>query len=228
MNKKTMLLYLAGVSNKYLTMNVLCHGVVYAAIILYFWFQSRGQKVIAGVIRLISIIFLLSSVTIIAIKNGNPFHVITFAVTTILLLVLGVKGLRKREGSYFPTGGRLSLFLKITSAILLFIGIFYPEFTEVSLPQFLIYAPVGIVPCPTLLTTLGLINLTADHNDRSILVVLAVMSGIYGIVGVFVFHVYLDIALLILAAMTVVNIFTLNNKKPFATDTLLFPAKSQG
>ena len=36
MNRETMLLYLAGVSNKYLTMNVLCHGVVYAAIILYF------------------------------------------------------------------------------------------------------------------------------------------------------------------------------------------------
>lgn len=137
-------------------------------------------------IKYAMVIILLVSVTTIAVLNGNPFHVITFAITTILILIFSIWGYKKTNvETSVSHNEHIILLLKIFSAILLFIGIFYPEFTDVSMPKFLLYAPVGIVPCPTLLTTLGFMNLNAKNKDRAPLIVLAVMSSIYGIIGFF-------------------------------------------
>lgn len=208
MNVETMLSYLTEVSNKYLPLNLGCHLLIYVSIALYFLFMKGNHHKIAKLIRNISVIILMVTVTFIAIQNGNPFHTITFVITIILTVIFQfVMPKKKLDSEKKSPNKTVKNVIMLSTAVILFIGIFYPEFTNVSLPKFLLYAPVGIVPCPTLLTVLGFTNLTANIRDKYVLITLACMASVYGIIGVFVFHIYFDITLLVLVAITIINVF---------------------
>ncbi|MEN6348649.1 MAG: hypothetical protein ABFD08_04515 [Syntrophomonas sp.] len=76
--------------------------------------------------------------------------------------------------------------------------------------QLLVFSPVGIIPCPTLLATLGLRTLVYPGTGKVQYAIAIFMGFVYGIIGTFVFKVYLDAALLALAIFAVYNFFTAN------------------
>ncbi|KJS87140.1 MAG: hypothetical protein JM58_05225 [Peptococcaceae bacterium BICA1-8] len=55
---------------------------------------------------------------------------------------------------------------------------------------------MGIIPCPTLLTALGLLTLAHPSSNKIQLAVTIFMGLVYGIIGTFILKVYLDITLL--------------------------------
>jgi len=86
-------------------------------------------------------------------------------------------------------------------------GFWYPEFVNKNGIELLIASPLGVIPCPTMLTTLGLLTLVSPSINRIQYTITLVFGLIYGIIGVFVFNVYLDITLLVLVFYSGMNYF---------------------
>jgi len=97
-------------------------------------------------------------------------------------------------------------FNTVISLIFIFIGFWYPEFVKADPLSLLIVSPVGTIPCPTLLTCLGALNLSIPHVNRVQYIAALVLGIFYGLVGVFFLKVYLDIALIALVLYSLYNL----------------------
>lgn len=212
MNSKIILIYLEEVSNRNLSINLLNHILPLTLMVIYLielLKKKQGMLVDNRVVQIlanITVLELALSVLINAAVYGSPFHLITFTLMSILYVVFcfGTKNKRNDSGVR-QTEVRVSAFSMI-SVIFLFLGLWYPEFVHTDMIRSLLLAPVGIVPCPTLLTILGVMNLFSDLFSIRKKILVVVFAMIYGIIGTFVFGVYLDIALLAAAIFTIYGI----------------------
>ena len=59
-------------------------------------------------------------------------------------------------------------------------------------------SPLGIVPCPTMLVSLGLMTLCYPNVNKPLYIAALVSAVVYGVIGTFKLGVYLDITLLLL------------------------------
>lgn len=189
MNGQVIVQYLEMVANSNLWVNFLMHLVVFFAIAVIFAANSDQFKRLVFKAAL-TVLFL--SVMVNAIIHGNPFHIVTFAILTVTALVQLCLGKKKIEITRSKTTLVIAIFF-------IFIGIWYPDFIQKNLFMLLFVSPVGVIPCPTLLTTLGLMTLVSPGLSKNQYLITAIMGLIYGIIGVFVLKVYLDITLLVLA-----------------------------
>jgi len=196
MNGQVIVKYLEMVANSSLLVNFLMHLVVFIAIAVIFVVKSSQIKRLVFQAAL-SVLFL--SVTVNAIIHGNPFHIVTFAILTVTALVQLCLG----KGNIEITRNRNTL---AVAFFFIFIGIWYPDFIEKNLFMLLFVSPVGVIPCPTLLTTIALMTLVSSSLSKTQYIITAIMGLIYGIIGVFVLKVYLDISLLVLAIYSVCSI----------------------
>lgn len=193
MNGQAIVKYLEIVANGSLLVNFFMHVVVLftLAIILI----SNNEKLRRLVFQAaLSVLFL--SVTVNAIIYGNPFHAATFVILTVTALVQLCLG--KKNIEITRSRGTLAIAL-----LFIFLGIWYPEFIEKNLFMLLFVSPVGVIPCPTLLTTIGLMTLVSSGLSKTQYIITAIMGLIYGIIGVFILNVYLDLTLLVLAIYSV-------------------------
>lgn len=199
MDAEKVLNYLSMVSNKNIALNIVMHLVVFAAILAVFIIKKQSIKriLIDG-----SLLVLFLSVTINALIYGNPFHLITFL---ILSLLAGFELFVKKNEFKIPQVN-INTFIAVT---LIVIGVWYPEFVNANKLQLLILSPVGIVPCPTLLVTIGLLSLSFPHVNKLQYTVTIVMGILFGVIGTFIFKVYFDVALLAAVAYGIVNLFRL-------------------
>lgn len=131
----------------------------------------------------------LASVSIAAIRYGNPFNGATFAVLTALVIALG---LRLPDGPVRP-GPRWAIAAGILSIAF---GWVYPHFLDAPAYYHLFAAPVGLVPCPTLAVVVGLALLGGGLGSRAIASTLGVATFAYGLFGALYLGVYLDLGLL--------------------------------
>ena len=188
MNAGEILNYLEVLANNSLWVNFLMHIVALMALIAVFVLTKQNLKrwIFQGAV---SILFL--SVTIHALIFGNPFHTVTFgllALTALVQLFVKKENIRAAESKWITA---IALFF-------IFIGLWYPEFVDKNALMLLMVSPVGVIPCPTLLTTIGLLMLTMPSVSKAQYIITIAMGIVYGVIGVFVFKVYLDITLLIL------------------------------
>lgn len=193
MNEHTVLNYLETIANHNLMVNLSMHLVIMLTLAAMFGSKNAKLKSM-GFHAGLSVLFL--SVTISAVIFGNPFHAVTFgilAVTSLLHLCLG-----KRNIEISASRSKIAI-----ACFFIFIGFWYPEFVEKNALMLLLVSPVGIIPCPTLLSTIGLMTLVSSGLSRSQYTLTIIIGFIYGIIGVFIFRVYLDIALLVLAIYSV-------------------------
>jgi len=197
MNGQEIVKYLEMVANSNLGVNFLMHLVVFLTLAVIFMAKSNQVKRFFFQTAL-SGLFL--SVMVNAIIHGNPFHIFTFAILTVTALAQLFFGKQKIELTSSRTTKAIAFFF-------IFIGIWYPDFIEKNLLMLLLVSPVGVIPCPTLLTTLGLMTLVAPSLSKTEYLITAIMGLIYGIIGVFILKVYLDITLLGLAGYCLYNIF---------------------
>jgi len=102
---------------------------------------------------------LLLSVTINALVFGNPFHAVTFG---ILALAALVQLFRRKENIQRTE----SKWIIVIALAFIFLGLWYPEFVDKNAFMLLAVSPVGVIPCPTLLTTIGLLMLIMPSVNR--------------------------------------------------------------
>lgn len=135
----------------------------------------------------------LASVAAFAIAYGNPFNGIVFASASAALVVLA---LRVPADRIVP-GPRWATVLGLA---LIAFAWGYPHFLEDRAPiVYLVAAPVGLVPCPSLALAIGG-ALLAGGVERRAAVILAGLGLLYALVGAARLGVILDIGLGIGAA----------------------------
>ena len=188
MNAREILIYLHMVANNNLIINVTMHIVAIMALAAILIITKEDLK---RVIFYITISILFLSVTINALFHGNPFHAVTFGILTLTSII----ELYKNKSNIRMTNNGMN---RAVGFLFIFIGLWYPEFVDKKILMLLLVSPVGIIPCPTLLTTLGLLTLMYQRGNRILCGMISLMGMIYALIGVFVLKVYLDISLLLL------------------------------
>lgn len=185
--------YLIKVSNGNLVINFLNHIVILGGLLIGFllWKKSKHQQ--AFVISHVVLYILTGSVVANAIYYGNPFHLITFS-----LIILCVLFFQWKEKAWKNLNKEcLVIDVNALPVIFIMLGIWYPEFAKVSALKSLLFSPLGVVPCPTLLTLLGFMCLFRIYFNKKSIYTVMIFAFIYGMIGTFVFHVYYDILLLV-------------------------------
>jgi hypothetical protein len=78
--------------------------------------------------------------------------------------------------------------------------------------MYLIAAPMGLIPCPTLSTVIGLTLLFQSFNSTRWTIVLALIGLFYGLFGVVRLHVYIDVILVIGSVLLIIHAFISRGK----------------
>lgn len=203
MSVESILNYLTMVSNSNIWLNLVMHIIVLIATISVYLIHNEKVK---RVIFHGSILLLFLSVALNAMVFRNPFILVCFGILALVALVQLFRGEKKIP---IP-GDRMNTIVALAFILL---GLWYPKFVDANILESLIVSPVGIVPCPTFLVTLGLLNLAYPNVNKFHYGVTAVMGLIFGIIGVFKFKVYFDITLLVIVAYSLFNLMKLRVKK---------------
>lgn len=196
MESINMVNYLSMISNKNIFINIFMHLLVIGAIVsLYILKNSKFKKYIING----TVLALFLSIIINAIIYGNPFHAITFAILAGITLFVLIKSKNKFNK---PKKGVNTMI----SFVFIILGLWYPEFVDGNiLAQFLV-SPLGIVPCPTLITVLGILNLFYPNLNKVQFVVIVFFGIVYGIIGTFIFKNYYDLLLIGISIYSLCNI----------------------
>lgn len=133
----------------------------------------------------------LLSVSVFALAFGNPFNAAVFAGLAVMLVVLGGKSSPEEARPSGKWAGRLGIALVVFAWV-------YPHFLMGrSSVAYLIGAPLGLIPCPTLALLTGLSLLGAGPRGRTWSLVLAAAGLLYGAYGALRLGVWLDLGLLV-------------------------------
>ena len=193
MDSVNILNYLTMVSNENLALNFSMHIVTLLAVAMMYFIKTSKVK---GILFYGSILTLYLSVAINAFVFGNPFHLVTFGALGIFTLVALLRG---KGDELNPVKGPNT----IIALLFIIIGFWYPEFVKASALNLFMLSPLGIVPCPTMLVSLGLMTLCYPKVNMPLYIAAIVSAVIYGVIGTFKFGVYLDITLLLLVIYSV-------------------------
>ena len=131
------------------------------------------------------------SVAILAAVHGNPFNA---AVFTALAAFLALAGLRLEAGRVV----RGAAWTAWVGGATLTFGLVYPHFLEVSgWLEHLLAAPFGVIPCPTLAVTIGLLLVADGLGSRIVALVRAVAGVLCALFGALRLGVSIDLVLLV-------------------------------
>lgn len=176
--------HLARVANEAIAIAALWHvfGAIAIAALLRGW---RPSILKASVLLALPMI----SVAALAWAYGNPFNGSVF-LAGAGVLIWG--GLAHDAGNV----ERGPLWSQIVGWGMVAFGLLYPLFLEDrSAATYLYAAPTGVIPCPTLGLLIGLALLGGGLRSLTVSLTLAALGLFYGIVGVLVVGVGLDILL---------------------------------
>jgi hypothetical protein len=158
-------------------------------------FAALGIALVSGfrpTRRLLGFVLALPviSVAVVAWMSRNPFNGVSFSVLGVLLL---------RAAMHLPqatltTASRRWL---LAGVGLLAFGWTYPHFLITDTWTAYIYAsPLGLLPCPTLSVVIGLTLIFRGLHSMAWSIPLFAVGIVYGLIGVFILEVSLDIWLL--------------------------------
>ena len=149
---------------------------------------------------------LLASVGALAWWSRNPFNGIVFSALAAAFVYQAAKKPR-------PTETTKGVFFLLAGSARILFGLFYPHFvrTDSWLP-YLVYAPIGLIPCPTLSLITGFFILQRGFGSKLMTVVVMAAGLFYAVFGIFRLGVTLDVGLL--AGVIVLLIRFLTTKKP--------------
>lgn len=130
------------------------------------------------------------SVTVLAWMSRNPFNGFTFTVLAVFLLHAAM---RLPEATVIPASSGWVL----AGAGLLAFGWTYPHFLITDTWTAYLYAsPFGLLPCPTLSIVIGMTLIFGGLYSMAWSIPLFAAGILYGLIGVFILRVSLDIWLL--------------------------------
>jgi hypothetical protein len=182
---------LGAIANDAILVAILWH-VILALFIFAAALGSRpSRRTIAVLIALLP-----ASVAAIAFIYGNPFNGVVLTATACALVVLGISE---------PMGPAASRWWQWSGAAILAYGWVYPHFVVEPPLVYLVAAPVGLVPCPSLAVAIGLALLSGAGN-RAWRWTLGAVAAAFALFGALRLGVILDLGLLaaalVLAAST--------------------------
>lgn len=177
---------LALLANKYIIAAIAWHAVLLLFLLLLLFAKQKPSTHFAGYFLSLP----LFSVSIFAWQIGNLFNGILFLIAGAVLLFLTAKN--KADKVVINP----NIWFRTVGSIIFLSGFFYPHFLEQGLWNYLYAAPVGLVPCPTLLTITGLVLVFDTRQLKSWFVVLTLLDVFYGVFGVAKLKVNLDIILI--------------------------------
>ena len=171
-------------ANEWVLAAVFWHAVIVAFLYAAFsrWRWPGGTDAVIAA--------LCASVAWLAGLTGNWFTAYVFLALTI---VSGLHAAGVRERLQLTPSARWAA----PGVWLVLFGLAYPHFVQV--PHWVAYlyaAPVGIVPCPTLLVAIGLKIVLPDERGPLASISLTLAGLFYGIVGVWVLGVSIDVVLI--------------------------------
>jgi hypothetical protein len=183
-------------ANEYVDLSIAWHVLVVFVLVLAIYNKKLSGKLSYGICG-----FLFLSVSLMAAVVINPFNFVIF-------LALAFVFLRK---SVFQSHSELYLrrqtFNEASAYILILSGLVYPHFLSGNVLLYLIAAPIGIIPCPTLLVTSGFMLLFSITHTKLHYVLIAV-NVFYGVIGVFFLGVALDVMLILSAVIQYWHFYT--------------------
>lgn len=142
----------------------------------------------------------IASVAAFAWQSGNPFNGTLFAVLAMGLAFLSAR-LAPQPVSISPP------FVRTAGLALIAFGWIYPHFLGPVSWWYLVAAPLGLIPCPTLSALVGILLLVNGLGSRVWAATVGLVGVVYGLIGVFRLAVALDLVLLVGAvALLVVTI----------------------
>ena len=144
---------------------------------------------------------LCASVATVAWLAGNPFNGSIFT-----LLAGGLAALALRFG---PGGsrGHAPGWALVAGALMLGFGLVYPHFLAGPAALYLLAAPVGVIPCPTLAVVIGFSLLGDGLASRAWCWLLVAVGSFYAVFGVWRLGVALDVGL-VLGTLAVGSLLT--------------------
>ena len=173
--------------------------IYFLAALLVWDFTGRRLTTRSAMCLLIAPVASVSAVAWIAM---NPFNGMAFALLAVALVAIAVS-VPRTEIQIASTP------MLATGLVLFALGTVYPHFVIVD--HWLAYtfaAPLGLLPCPTLLSVIGVTLMLRRFESTGWSIVLTTAGGFYGVVGVFVLDVRLDYALIVAATVLAVATVT--------------------
>jgi hypothetical protein len=128
------------------------------------------------------------SVSIASAAFANPFNALSFAALVIALVAIA------RRAPARAVGPGPSWAVVIGAALIAF-GWAYPHFLATGGARYLVAAPIGIVPCPTLAVIAGLALCGGGLGSRALVALLGAWTAFYAAFGIARLGVALDLGL---------------------------------
>lgn len=175
---------LTNLVNDYKYFSIIWH-LFFFALIIFIYNKNKPSNKITSIILIIPLL----SVSMFAIIQKNPFNSIIFGLLFIVLLIIGLKLSDEKI--------KISInFWTISGLILIAFGWIYPHFLNSNFILYLIMAPIGIIPCPTLSIIIGFALLLNGFDSKLWTITLSLIGIFYGLTGTLALKVYIDIILL--------------------------------
>ena len=191
---ETILAGLTTTANEWRLLAVFWHVYVAALLLAIARLPGLSNRLIGALLALP-----LLSVSGLAWHSGNPFNRTVFAAVA---LALGIDLLRLPPAAIRIASGPWM----VSGLICLAFGWVYPHFLAPTNPTwYLIAAPLGLLPCPTLAAISGL-TLMMEPRSTTWMLALAGISFAYATIGVFGLAVTIDVVLFAAAAALVANV----------------------
>jgi hypothetical protein len=190
------------ITDHYFLVAIGWHLLIYLSILLYFLSRRKPSPGAFGFWLSIP----LFSVAMIALLADNPFNGIIFFILAVLFLIFSFRSTQQNSRDNLSGYRNLGF-------IFILAGCFYPHFSD-NYNLLFLEAPVGLIPCPTLLVMIGfaiLLNL----RSKALIIMLVSASLFYGFWGVFRLKVIIDIVLFIGIVPLLWQLLKIEPKKVF-------------
>jgi hypothetical protein len=185
---------LTAIANEWRSLAVFWHAYVAGLLLAIATRRGLSNRLIGALL-----VLPLLSVSGLAWRSDNPFNGTVFAAVS---LALGIVVFRLPPAAIQIASGPSM----VVGLICLAFGWAYPHFLATTNPLwYLIAAPLGLLPCPTLSAIVGL-TLMVEPRSTTWMLTLASISFVYATIGVFGLAVTIDIVLFAGAAALVADV----------------------
>lgn len=176
---------LAEVANDWIALSIVWHLVVAFALVALAFGWRPGRRTTGLLLA-----SLCASVGAVAWLAASPFNGTIFAALSAAFAFIALR---------LPPGPPpdAPLWARISGALMIGFGLVYPHFLHGPAAMYLVAAPVGVVPCPSLAVVIGFTLLAAGLESRAWCRVLLAAGTFYSLFGVWRLGVLLDVGLLL-------------------------------
>ncbi len=180
---------LSAITNEWRDVAMAWH-VVFAVLVVSIVSRAMRRDAAAFVLAAAAL-----SVAALAAWSGNPFNASVFLVVGVIMLRLAAT----MRAAPMVFGTRLEM---VAGILLMAFGAVYPHFLAVSSwTAYLYQAPLGLIPCPTTAAIAGVTLIADGFGSKAWCRVVGMLAVFYGLVGVLVLGVMIDVALIVGAVM---------------------------